>query len=168
MRLGLFLEGFGFDYAHFLPFDPKCSRLHGHSAEVRLRLFGQRAQDGMLVPFDLAREALRDAVSMFDHRLLAARAYIEKEAEGCIKVSYVPCFAPEQRVEILLPRESVLITPEETTIEHVGGLLAEEVLKRLPGHVVAVELEVSEGRNKGVCIACARNERGNLSCQRPT
>lgn len=169
MRLGLFLEGFGFEYAHFLPFDPKCSRLHGHSAEVRLRLFGQKAQDGMLVPFDQAREALRGAVSMFDHRVLAAKAYIDTDAaEGYLKVSYNPSFAPGQRVEILLPRENVLITPEETTIEHVGGLLAEQILRRLPGNVVEVELEVSEGRNKGVCIAYARNEKGDEPWQHPT
>lgn len=167
MSLSLFLEGFGFEYAHFLPFDLKCSRLHGHSAKVRVKLFGKKAQDGMLLPFDTARSALKEAVSVFDHKLLVPKSVIENESKGLIELSYSPAFAPEAYVRITIPKESVLVTPKQTTIENIAELLAVEVSNRLPLNIEALELCVSEGNHKGVCLKFHRDPKGGALCPSP-
>lgn len=164
MKLGLFLEGFGFDYAHFLPFDPKCSRLHGHSAKVSVKLFGEIAQDGMLLPFEKARQVLKEALSVFDHKLLAPKSAVEDEAEGLIALAYRPAFAPEASVMIRIPQESVLILPKETTIENIAGFLAGALANRLPGNIQSLELCVSEGNHKGVCLEFIRDPKGGWPC----
>ena len=52
-------SGIRFSSCHFIPRHEKCSRLHGHSYIVRLRLEGDIGEDGMIMDFVVLKRALR-------------------------------------------------------------------------------------------------------------
>jgi len=62
-----------FAAAHTLPGVEKCERMHGHNWRVRLTVRVEADaldEGGMAVDFRVVEEALRDAVSEFDHSYL--------------------------------------------------------------------------------------------------
>ena len=63
-------SGIKFSACHFIPRHEKCSRLHGHSYIVRLRLDGDIGEDGMIMDFVILKRKLREMIEEFDHRTL--------------------------------------------------------------------------------------------------
>ena len=62
-----------FAAAHTLPGVEKCERMHGHNWRVRLTVRVEADalnEGGMAVDFRVVEEAVRDAVSEFDHAYL--------------------------------------------------------------------------------------------------
>ena len=63
-------SGIRFSACHFIPRHEKCSRLHGHSYIMRLRLEGDVGEDGMLMDFVVLKKELKAIASVFDHRTI--------------------------------------------------------------------------------------------------
>ncbi|HVY79850.1 MAG TPA: 6-carboxytetrahydropterin synthase [Steroidobacteraceae bacterium] len=64
---------FTFDAAHSLPVCPeghKCRRLHGHTYEVEIRLFGTPDLAGFVVDYDVIAQAWAPIGEQLDHRQL--------------------------------------------------------------------------------------------------
>ena len=63
-------SGIRFSACHFIPRHEKCSRLHGHSYILRLRLEGDIGEDGMVMDFVVLKKKLKAFVDEFDHRTI--------------------------------------------------------------------------------------------------
>ena len=63
-------SGIRFSACHFIPRHEKCSRLHGHSYIVRLRLEGEIGEEGMIMDFVVLKKKLKAFVDEFDHRTI--------------------------------------------------------------------------------------------------
>lgn len=64
---------FTFDAAHRLeglPPDHKCSRMHGHTYAVEIRLHGLPNAQGMLVDYQAISDAWKPIAEQLDHRYL--------------------------------------------------------------------------------------------------
>lgn len=56
-----------FDAAHSLPgYDGKCSKLHGHTWKVEIKISGQ-VENGNLIDFTLFKEICNRVVNLLDH-----------------------------------------------------------------------------------------------------
>jgi 6-pyruvoyltetrahydropterin/6-carboxytetrahydropterin synthase len=70
---------FTFDAAHSLPVCPeghKCRRLHGHTYEVEVRLFGTPDLHGFIVDYDDIAQAWKPIGDQLDHRNLNDIAWL--------------------------------------------------------------------------------------------
>ena len=63
-------SGIRFSACHFIPRHEKCSRLHGHSYILRLRLEGDIGEDGMVMDFVVLKKKLKEFVELLDHRTI--------------------------------------------------------------------------------------------------
>jgi len=163
----LFLEGFTFDYAHFLPFDPKCSRLHGHTSNLSARIKGKTDTQGLLMHFSLAKKCIKSVLEQFDHKLIVASKYIVEKTNNEVLIVYTTTFkkigenpknASKSKpiYKIRLPYESLLEIPTESTIESISKQLGEKILDRLPENISSIELKVCEGSSKGAYVNLTR------------
>ena len=63
-------SGIRFSACHFIPRHEKCSRLHGHSYIVRLRLEGDIGDEGMIMDFVVLKKKLKEMIEEMDHKTL--------------------------------------------------------------------------------------------------
>lgn len=63
-------SGIRFSACHFIPRHEKCSRLHGHSYIVHLRLEGDIDENGMVMDFVILKKKLKEMVDAMDHAVL--------------------------------------------------------------------------------------------------
>jgi 6-pyruvoyltetrahydropterin/6-carboxytetrahydropterin synthase len=59
-----------FSAAHFITFDGKCERLHGHNYHVAAELQGPLDENRLVIDFLLVRAKLREIVAELDHYVL--------------------------------------------------------------------------------------------------
>jgi len=73
-----------FSAAHFITFDGKCERLHGHNYHVSAEIFGRLNQDQLVVDFLAIRDELRNITTELDHYVLLPTVHkaIQVEASG--------------------------------------------------------------------------------------
>ena len=57
-------SGIRFSACHFIPRHEKCSRLHGHSYILRLRVTGDIGADGMVMDFVVLKKKLKAALGL--------------------------------------------------------------------------------------------------------
>ncbi len=120
-------SGIKFSASHFIPGHDKCGRLHGHSYILHLALYGEKADDGMVMDFVDLKKALRKIVDELDHRvLLPGRSPTVKIKKG-------------REVEVLVganryvfPNDDVVILDvAQTSAEELAELVLERLLKEL-------------------------------------
>ena len=64
---------FAFCYAHCIEGHPKCGRLHGHNAKVRVTVFGDiNPQTGMILDFSILKSVFKNSFDAWDHRFLSS------------------------------------------------------------------------------------------------
>ena len=63
-------SGIRFSACHFIPRHEKCSRLHGHTYILRLRLEGDIGDEGMVMDFVELKKELRKFRDELDHKTL--------------------------------------------------------------------------------------------------
>ena len=80
-----------FSSAHIITDYKKCGRLHGHTYAVHTKVVGNPDKDGIIIDFSLLKEALRDVVSILDHKILiperSSLIVIEREKDSIKLVS---------------------------------------------------------------------------------
>ena len=59
-----------FSSAHIIPEYEKCGRLHGHTYAVHAKVIGKPDEKGIILDFSILKDALREIVSILDHRVL--------------------------------------------------------------------------------------------------
>ena len=62
--------GLRFSACHILPEHSKCSRLHGHTYAVHVRVTGVPGPDGLVLDFTRIKDIVRGLTEELDHRML--------------------------------------------------------------------------------------------------
>ncbi|MCL2032030.1 MAG: 6-pyruvoyl tetrahydropterin synthase family protein [Methanomassiliicoccaceae archaeon] len=139
--------GIGFSSCHFIPMHEKCSRLHGHSYTVRMRLEGEPGENGMVMDFVVLKKKLRSMTAEMDHKVLlpAASDIVRiEERDGSVEVS--SCGK-----RYVFPAEDVLMLDiRTTTAEDMARMMAEKIIGEIdiPGTVKSVSIGLDEERGQ--------------------
>lgn len=143
----IFLEdpSFAFDYAHILPLVEKCSILHGHTSSVMVELVGQM-KDNLLVDFGVAKEIIREAVSVFDHKFFINEKYVAGRDDAHYTVRFD---GPRGRFDLQVPKDTTYLLHGEATVENLATELIRLLAPKMPPNVEAVGVYIYEGYNKG-------------------
>ena len=136
--------GIRFSSCHFIPMHEKCSRLHGHTYVVRLRLEGETDEDsGMLMDFVILKKKLRSMVDEMDHKiLLPSRSKIVKVTESDGSYEVVSCGK-----RYVFPSEDVLLMDiTTTTAEEMSKIMTERMSKEIdmPDNVRSISIGLDE------------------------
>ena len=140
--------GIKFSSCHMIPHHAKCSRLHGHTYVVHLKIEGYADENGFLMDFSLIKETLKRIANKLDHRVLlpAKNPYLKLELEGeRVVVNYM-------KKHYVFPSEDVLILNITTlTAECLSQYIVEEFLRLavIPDNIVRVSAGVDEGPGQG-------------------
>lgn len=119
-------SGIKFSACHFIPRHEKCSRLHGHSYILRLRLEGDIGEDGMVMDFVTLKKELRTFASEMDHMiLLPARS-------GDVSIS-----SSDGSVEVMTCGKRYVFPAEDVMMLDVAVTTAEEMSRMLTDRLVA-------------------------------
>ena len=62
--------GIRFSSCHMIPHHHKCSRLHGHTYVLHLKIEGFPDESGFLMDFSVIKKALKDIAGELDHRVI--------------------------------------------------------------------------------------------------
>ena len=139
--------GISFSSCHFIPMHDKCSRLHGHSYIVRIRLEGEQNESGMVMDFVILKKKLRSMISEMDHKvLLPARSKIVKITEKDGSVEVVSC-----KKRYVFPSEDVLMLDiSSTTAEEMARMMTERIIREidLPSTIKSVAIGLDEERGQ--------------------
>lgn len=145
-------SGIRFSACHFIPRHEKCSRLHGHSYILRLRLDGDIGDEGMVMDFVALKKQLRAYVDEFDHRtLLPGKSKDVKLTETADSIEAV-CDGKRY----VFPKEDVVVLDvPTTTAEEMSKMMAERLVKNVafPKNVHSVAIGLDEERGQTVWYA---------------
>lgn len=151
MRLYLEIDGgysgIRFSACHFIPRHEKCSRLHGHSYIVRLRLEGDIGEEGMIMDFVVLKKALKAMIDELDHKtLLPTQSSDVKLGVTETSVEAVSCGK-----RYVFPREDVvLLEIPNTTAEEMSKMMTKRVVSEIefPDNVASVSIGLDEERGQ--------------------
>jgi 6-pyruvoyltetrahydropterin/6-carboxytetrahydropterin synthase len=149
-------SGIKFSASHFIPGHDKCGRLHGHSYILHLALYGEKAEDGMVMDFVDLKKALRKIVDELDHRVLlpgkSTAVKIKRGREVEVTVGAKRYVFPNDDV--------VILDVAQTSAEELAELVLEKLMKELkvPPNVTIIEAGLDEERGQ---TAWAKREVGD-------
>ncbi|MEM1946344.1 MAG: 6-carboxytetrahydropterin synthase [Candidatus Caldarchaeum sp.] len=133
-----------FDYAHFLPSSPKCGVLHGHTSMVNVKVVGQKIGD-MVLEFGELKKIVKRVIDEMDHKLIVASRYIVEDRNGAVRIVFDGIGG---RYELMLPRTSVYVIDQDSTVENISEHIAERVKKLLPSNITKITVRMTEGLGK--------------------
>jgi 6-pyruvoyltetrahydropterin/6-carboxytetrahydropterin synthase len=140
-------SGIRFSACHFIPRHEKCSRLHGHSYIVRLRLEGDIGAEGMIMDFVVLKKKLREIIDEVDHKtLLPTRSEDVKLTMDGDSVEAVSCGK-----RYVFPRMDVtLLDIPTTTAEEMSKMMALRMVSELelPPNVKSLSVGLDEERGQ--------------------
>lgn len=139
--------GIRFSACHFIPHHEKCSRLHGHSYIVRLRLEGDIGADGMIMDFVVLKKKLKEMIDGMDHAVLlpARSAEVKITSEGD-SVTVDNCGK-----RYVFPAMDVrMLDVPTTTAEEMSKMMAEKLTKEIeiPENVRSLSVGLDEERGQ--------------------
>lgn len=140
-------SGIRFSACHFIPKHEKCSRLHGHSYVVRLRLEGDMDDGGMLMDFVVLKKELRSIMSTMDHRTLLPSS--SKDVKLTINDDSVEAITCGKRY--VFPIEDVVILDiSNTTAEEMAKMMVKQMIRdvQFPNNIRAVSIGLDEERGQ--------------------
>ncbi len=140
-------SGIRFSACHFIPRHEKCSRLHGHSYIVRLRLDGDIGDEGMIMDFVVLKKELKAIIEELDHKtLLPTLSQDVKLDVGEESVEAVSCGK-----RYVFPRMDVtLLDIPTTTAEEMAKMMTLRMVDdiRFPPNVRSVSIGLDEERGQ--------------------
>jgi len=139
--------GIRFSACHFIPRHEKCSRLHGHSYIVRLRLEGDIGEEGMIMDFVVLKKELKIMIDEMDHKvLLPALSDTVKITKTEDSVEVVSCGK-----RYVFPIEDVkMLDIHTTTAEEMSVMMTERMAKQvdIPKNVKSISIGLDEERGQ--------------------
>ena len=118
-------SGIRFSACHFIPRHEKCSRLHGHTYLLRLRIEGDIGDNGMVMDFVVLKKELRKFVEELDHKTLLPG----KSDEVILTVS-------ETSVDVVCGSKKYMFPTEDVIVLEVPTTTAEEMTKMMVERLV--------------------------------
>lgn len=154
--MGLILEingwqaGLTFAACHTIPAHDKCSRLHGHTYAVHVRIHGEKAETGMILDFGVVKEALEKIIDELDHKVILSKAQVMKEGN---KIKLV-----EGTREYVFPSTDVaLLELTPVTAENLATYLLEKLAEELGletrKNISELELGLDESWGQGIWVS---------------
>ena len=140
-------SGIRFSACHFIPNHEKCSRLHGHSYIVRLRVEGDPDENGMIMDFVILKNFLRSMIDKFDHRTLLPA----KSPEVGIMISGNSVEVNSGTKRYVFPREdTVMLDIASTTAEEMSRMMVKQMVSEIsfPPNVKRVSIGLDEERGQ--------------------
>ena len=140
-------SGIRFSACHFIPRHEKCSRLHGHSYILRLRLEGDIGEDGMVMDFVILKKELKSFIEEFDHKTLLPG----RSDEVALTISDESVEAVSNGKRYVFPRMDVVILDvPTTTAEEMAKMMVERLIQnvRFPPNVRSVSVGLDEERGQ--------------------
>ncbi|MDY0293736.1 MAG: 6-pyruvoyl tetrahydropterin synthase family protein [Candidatus Methanomethylophilaceae archaeon] len=140
-------SGLRFSACHFIPRHEKCSRLHGHSYIIRLRLEGEIGEDGMVMDFVAMKRKLRELIEIFDHKTLLP----SKSDTVGITITDGSVEAVSCGKRYVFPMEDVvLLDIPTTTAEEMSRLMVQQIAGSVefPSNVRSVSVGLDEERGQ--------------------
>jgi 6-pyruvoyltetrahydropterin/6-carboxytetrahydropterin synthase len=139
-----------FSAAHMATFeDGAIERLHGHNYHVGAALSGTLDQAGMVLDVGILREWVREICATLDERFLVSllNPMLQIEVgEEQVRIQY-------KNKRYAIAREDCVLLPiPNTTMEHLGWHIAEQLIERIrrePAASRLLELEVSVSETAG-------------------
>ncbi len=140
-------SGIRFSACHFIPRHEKCSRLHGHSYIVRLRLEGDIGAEGMIMDFVVLKKALKSLIDELDHKTLLPT----ESGDVRLDVTDISVEAVSCGKRYVFPREDVvLLDIPNTTAEEMSKMMAKRIVSQIdfPDNVRSVSIGLDEERGQ--------------------
>ena len=140
-------SGIRFSACHFIPRHEKCSRLHGHSYIVRLRLEGDIGEDGMIMDFVVLKKKLKQMIDELDHKTLIPTRSNEVTVDvGEDEVQVNTC---GKRYVFPLVDVTLLDIPT-TTAEEMSKAMTQRMVSEIefPANVRSVSIGLDEERGQ--------------------
>lgn len=149
----LYLDGWKlhlqFSACHFIPYQNKCERLHGHTYAVSLMVHGKLNEDRVIIDFGTVKNAVKKIISAFDHKIILPKKskIIKIKIKENIEVNFDKKFYS-------FPISDVLIIETETTsAEDLANYIAEKLVKELNfKNIEKIEVRVDEGYGQGCWV----------------
>jgi 6-pyruvoyltetrahydropterin/6-carboxytetrahydropterin synthase len=140
-------SGIRFSACHFIPRHEKCSRLHGHSYIVRLRLEGDIGEDGMIMDFVVLKKKLKQMIDELDHKTLIPTRSNEVTVE--VTDDEVQVRTCGKRYIFPLVDVTLLDIPT-TTAEEMSKAMTQRMVSEInfPANVRSVSIGLDEERGQ--------------------
>ncbi|AIU70682.1 6-carboxy-5,6,7,8-tetrahydropterin synthase [Thermococcus eurythermalis] len=125
-----------FDSSHFLalPYDSKCLRIHGHTYNVDVEIWGDINENGMIFDFN----HLSKLIKLLDHRILVSEDWVVEKRGGRVVVE-----KNGKRLE--LPGEEVVVLNKpNVTAEYIAEWFAERIAEKAGDNVKKILVKVWE------------------------
>ncbi|GAB6135036.1 6-pyruvoyl trahydropterin synthase family protein [Thermococcus prieurii] len=125
-----------FDSSHFLalPYDSKCLRIHGHTYNVDVEIWGELNENGMIFDFN----HLSNLIKRLDHRILVSEDWVLERGDGRVVVE-----KNGKRLE--LPEDEVVILDKpNVTAEYIAEWFAERIAEKAGENVKRILVKVWE------------------------
>lgn len=140
-------SGIKFSACHFIPRHEKCSRLHGHSYILRLRLEGDIGENGMVMDFVSLKKELRKYVDELDHRTLLPG----RSEETKLTYEGESVFVESCGKKYMFPKMDVAVLDvPTTTAEEMTKMMVERLVESVdfPSNVRSVSIGLDEERGQ--------------------
>lgn len=142
--------GLRFSACHIIPEHGKCSRLHGHTYTIHSRVHGTLNEFGIVLDFEIIKNALREIILELDHKLLIPNR------SGHFKIEEGPTVSVHLGEKLYqFPQEDVtLIDTSSATAEALANFILERLITTMdvPKNVTKIELGVDEGWGQGAWV----------------
>ncbi|WP_456366931.1 6-pyruvoyl trahydropterin synthase family protein [Thermococcus sp.] len=125
-----------FDSSHFLalPYESKCLRIHGHTYNVDVEIWGELNENGMIFDFN----HLGNLVKLLDHRILVSESWILENRGGKLVIE-----KNGKRIE-LPENEAVVLDKPNVTAEYIAEWFAERVAEKAGENVRKIMVKIWE------------------------
>lgn len=142
--------GLRFSACHIIPEHGKCSRLHGHTYTIHSKVHGSLNEYGIVLDFEIVKNALRNIILELDHKLLIPTRSSHFKIET----------GPEMKVflgdkEYQFPEEdTIMLDISSATAESLATYILEKLISsmKIPKNVTKIELGVDEGWGQGAWV----------------
>jgi len=125
-----------FDSSHFLslPYESKCLRIHGHTYNVDVEIWGDLNENGMIFDFN----HLSRLIKLLDHRIIVSESWVvERKGDSVI--------IEKNGKRLELPAdEAVLLNKPNVTAEYIAEWFAERIAEKAGDNVTKIRVKIWE------------------------
>ncbi|PWU16067.1 MAG: 6-pyruvoyl tetrahydropterin synthase [Bdellovibrio sp.] len=158
--LHLYKQNFRFSAAHFLIFDAhRAERLHGHNYQVEVELRGEQFnhQSGYYIEFKEIKKIIRDRLARWNETVLMPAR--NEEMKFATHGTTLEIIFRERRYAFPVS-EVVLLPTNNTSVEHLSRILAEDLMGLLNAYgVQTIRVQVEETQGQAASCTLTRKSR---------
>ncbi|NJE62382.1 6-carboxytetrahydropterin synthase [Thermococcus sp. 21S7] len=125
-----------FDSSHFLalPYESKCLRIHGHTYNVDVEIWGDLNENGMIFDFN----HLSRLIKLLDHRIIVSGRWVVGRKGDSIVIE-----KNGKRLE-LPADEAVVLDKPNVTAEYIAEWFAERIAEKAGDNVRKIRVKIWE------------------------